>query len=119
MENLLSPSAPNSRSDKRKSPTTGPQLLLSYLIAKNGGIAAVARALSIRPQTIVNWRLRGVVPLIDAFVVGHIFNISPICLNYPAFCIAYRHTTMPSWADAVRASGLSDQQVSEVLYLPE
>lgn len=57
-------------------------LLLQELWKKHGGVSKAARKIGLPLQTLINWRLRGYVPLEMAGVVARALNVSKECLCY-------------------------------------
>jgi len=57
-------------------------LLLQELWKKYGGISKAAKKIGLPLQTLINWRLRGRVPLEMVGVVSRALNVSKECLCY-------------------------------------
>jgi hypothetical protein len=100
---------------KKRTILTGQQALLDYIWKSHGGVGKVANKLDKPPQTCVNWRNRGKVPLLDCRTVEETLHIPIWGLNYLE--LQKMFLVVPSWKLVVASYGLSPGTVKYILSL--
>lgn len=77
------------------------QAFISALVEHTGGPAVVAAALKVKPEVVINWRLRGKIPLDWVKPAAKFFRASAALLN-PTVALATEHTDKKfSWEKEV------------------
>lgn len=94
----------------------GDQALLAAIWEKYGGPAEIARLCKLHQQSLVNWRLRGKVPLKMVKLISQTLGIPMWGLNYEE--IKFVTTSeLPSWKEVVTSYGLGKEIEKRILFL--
>jgi len=90
-------------------------LLIGALWIKLGGVKAVSDKLNIPYQSLINFRMRGRVPLEQVFNIANILEIEPWGLNYKQLRVMYPN--VPEWKQLVKAYALPEDVTNRILKL--
>lgn len=90
---------------------TGQYLMIEAIAMAYGGYVKFANWISMhlgrtskaQRQCMVNWRLRGGVPIRLVYIYSELLSISPYVLNYKAVCEQLPNKEHPSWKSVVAA----------------
>jgi len=90
-------------------------LLIGAIWEELGGIKAVAEKLNIPYQSIINFRIRGRVPLTQVFNIATALDIPPWGLNYKQLKTMYPN--VPEWKQVVKSYKLEPHVTARILGL--
>lgn len=90
-------------------------MLIDAIWKLKGGMLSVARILDENPQSPVNWRFRGGVPLSLCPMVAKKLGISIWGLNYKDLKTFYGADKSPSWDKVVRSYDLEHDTIVKIM----
>lgn len=97
----------------RRKLTWGTQRLIKALWEKHGGTHELARQFGVLPQSLINWRNMGKVPLVQAGKFARLLDIPIESLNYKDFGIFSGSNS--SWKEVVENCSLTPDIADKVL----
>lgn len=101
----------------KKSNLSPQSMLLEAIWNKHGGATKVAELIHEIPQALVNWKLRGQVPLEKVLKVSEALNVSPYALNYTGYKAIQPTGEHISWQSVVMSCALAPEVEEAILTL--
>lgn len=97
--------------------TTAQKLVLGALWRRFGGPSKVGRRLDVTKQILVQWHIRGRVPLRRVGKIARVLKVNPWALNY-AEMLQFHDNKGPAWDEVVLSLNFSKELTRKILSLP-